>query len=82
MEIERFLRVKEVAEILKVRAGRVHELIAEGRLKSVKIGAKRLIKKEDLESLEIKKVGRPEVANPSYFTLAKRKSRKKKITER
>ena len=82
MEIEGYLTVKEAAEILKVTGGRIRQFIAEGRLNSIKVGTTRLIKREDLERLEIKKTGRPEVSNPSKSAISKRKSRKDKSKEK
>jgi excisionase family DNA binding protein len=77
MEIEGYLTVNEAAEFLKVSGGRIRQFISEGRLDSIKVGNTRLIKQVDLENLEIKKSGRPEVEKPNKATLAKRKSRSK-----
>lgn len=75
MKLEGYLTVVEAAEFLNVSGGRIRQFISEGRLDSIKVGNTRLIKKVDLENLEIKKSGRPEVENPNKATLSKRKSR-------
>lgn len=75
MELEGYLTVVEVAESLGVSGGRIRQFISEGRLQSIKVGNTRLIKRVDLENLEVKKSGRPEVKSPNKATLAKRKSR-------
>ena len=63
MEIEGYLTVVEAGEILGVTGGRIRQFISEGRLPSIKAGNTRLIKREDLDKLEIKNSGRPKVEN-------------------
>lgn len=77
MELEGYLTVVEAAELLGVSGGRIRQYISEGRVESVKVGNTRLIKKESLDKIEIKKSGRPEVDSPSKSTIAKRRSREK-----
>ena len=78
MELEGYLTVKEAADYKGVSGGRIRQFIAEGRLASIKVGNTRLIKKADLDGLEIKESGRPRIKNPSKAALAKRKSRGEK----
>ncbi len=78
MEIEGYLTVVEAAEYLKVSGGRIRQFIGKKRLDSIKVGNTRLIKKDSLDSLEIKKSGRPEIENPTKSALAKRKARSSK----
>ncbi len=54
-----FLTTRESAEILGISDARVRQLIYAGRLPSEKIGQMNLIKKEDLELVRERKVGRP-----------------------
>jgi len=41
--------VEEVAEILKVSVSTVRKLIREGKLKTVRVGVQRRVKKEELD---------------------------------
>jgi excisionase family DNA binding protein len=50
-EPPRCLRVEEAARLLNVGRSTAYELIRSGRLRSVKIGRRRLIPREALESL-------------------------------
>jgi excisionase family DNA binding protein len=60
MEKTDYLTTKQVAEKLKVSVGRIQQLVAEGRLPSVKIGRDRFILEKDLELVrERKRTGRP-----------------------
>lgn len=60
MEETDYLTTKQAAEKLKVSVGRVQQLVAEGRLPSVKIGRDRFILEKDLEAVsERKRTGRP-----------------------
>jgi excisionase family DNA binding protein len=54
-----FLTTRESAKILGISDARVRQLIYAGRLPSEKIGQMNLIKKEDLELVRERKVGRP-----------------------
>ena len=55
-----YLTTKQAAERLEVTVGRVQQLVAEGRLPSVKIGRDRFILEKDLELVrERKRTGRP-----------------------
>lgn len=60
MEKTDYLTTKQVAEKLAVSVGRIQQLVAEGRLPSVKIGRDRFILEKDLELVrERKRTGRP-----------------------
>lgn len=60
MEETDYLTTKQAAEKLGVSVGRVQQLVAEGRLPSVKIGRDRFILENDLELVrERKRTGRP-----------------------
>lgn len=60
MEKTDYLTTKQTAEKLGVSQGRVQQLIAEGRLPSVKIGRDRFVLEKDLEIVrERKRTGRP-----------------------
>ena len=50
-EPPRCLRVEEAARLLNIGRSTAYELIRSGRLRSVKIGRRRLIPREALESL-------------------------------
>lgn len=75
MSVEGYLTVNEAAELAGISGSRIRQFIVEGRLASIKVGNLRLIKKTDLEALELKKNGRPKLENPSKNTLAQRKYR-------
>lgn len=60
MEKTDYLTTKQVAEKLEVSVGRIQQLVAEGRLPSVKVGRDRFILEKDLEIVrERKRTGRP-----------------------
>ena len=60
MEKTDYLTTRQVAEKLAVSVGRIQQLVAEGRLPSVKIGRDRFILEKDLELVrERKRTGRP-----------------------
>ena len=44
------LRVKEAAEVLAVSASQVHRLIRDGRLRAVRFGSDRRVRRTDLDS--------------------------------
>ena len=75
MSIEGYLTVNEAADLANISGSRIRQFIVEGRLESIKIGNLRLIKKTDVENLELKRTGRPKIKNPSKNTLAQRKYR-------
>ena len=54
-----YLTTREAAEILGVTVGRVQQLVAEGRLPSVKVGRDRFILESDLGLVSGRKTGRP-----------------------
>lgn len=54
-----YLTTREAAEMLRVTVGRVQQLVAEGRLPSVKIGRDRFILESDLALVSERKTGRP-----------------------
>ena len=58
MEIKGYVTTKEAAERLRVSPGRVRQLIADGVLETVKVGATRLILIESLERHERTRRGR------------------------
>lgn len=51
--------VREAARILGVTVGRVHQLIAAGRLPAEKLGFQYVIKRSELKIVEHRKNGRP-----------------------
>jgi excisionase family DNA binding protein len=53
------LTTHQAAERLGVTAGRIRQLIVEGRLPAVKMGRDNFIKASDLRLVENRKVGRP-----------------------
>jgi len=53
------LTVRDVAEILDVTVGRVHQLIKAGRLPVQKLGFMYVIQKSDVERVQVRKNGRP-----------------------
>jgi excisionase family DNA binding protein len=60
MEKTDYLTTRQAAEKLKVSIGRVQQLVASGRLPSVKIGRDRFILEKDLEIVsDRKRTGRP-----------------------
>ncbi|MDQ4119839.1 MAG: helix-turn-helix domain-containing protein [Acidobacteriota bacterium] len=77
MEETDYLTTKEVAAELGVSLGRVQQMVANGRLPSVKVGRDRFVHKKDLELVRERKVGRPPVENPSKAAEAKRRQREK-----
>lgn len=54
-----YLTTREAAGILGVTIGRVQQLVAEGRLPSVKVGRDRFILESDLALVSERKTGRP-----------------------
>lgn len=48
---DRLLRIKEVAEILRVSEKTVRRLIDEGKLRSIKVRGLRLVRASDLDAL-------------------------------
>ena len=56
---DEILTTGQVAKMLDVSLRRVQKLIADGRLPSQQFGREHLIKKSDVERLEIHPVGRP-----------------------
>ena len=54
-----YLTTREAAEMLRVTVGRVQQLVAEGRLPSVKVGRDRFILESDLALVSERKTGRP-----------------------
>jgi excisionase family DNA binding protein len=60
MEKTDYLTTRQAAEKLSVSIGRVQQLVASGRLPSVKIGRDRFILEKDLEIVsDRKRTGRP-----------------------
>ena len=60
MEKTDYLTTKQAAEKLEVSVGRVQQLVAEGRLPSVKVGRDRFILEKDIELVrDRKRTGRP-----------------------
>jgi excisionase family DNA binding protein len=60
MEKTDYLTTRQAAEKLSVSIGRVQQLVASGRLPSVKIGRDRFILEKDLEIVSNRKrTGRP-----------------------
>jgi excisionase family DNA binding protein len=60
MENTDYLTTRQAAEKLDVSIGRVQQLVASGRLPSVKIGRDRFILEKDLEIVrDRKRTGRP-----------------------
>lgn len=58
--IEGYLTLKEVSERLDVSEGRIRQLVADGRLPTVKVGKSNLVKESDLQLVsERKRTGRP-----------------------
>jgi excisionase family DNA binding protein len=53
------LTTQQVAERLGVHRSRVHALIREGRMPVERFGSLYMIDEDDLNRLEIKRVGRP-----------------------
>lgn len=53
------LTTSEAAGRLKISASRVRQLINEGRLRTVKIGAQHLIDQTDLHAVRVRPNGRP-----------------------
>lgn len=53
------MTVKDVSERLGITVGRVHQLIAAGRLPATKLGFQYVIRKADLKLIENRKPGRP-----------------------
>jgi len=51
--------VKDVAGILGISVGRVHQLIAAGRLPAEKLGFQYVIRKADLKLVDGRRPGRP-----------------------
>lgn len=51
--------VRNVAELLGVTVGRVHQLITAGRLPATKLGSQYVIKRDDLKIVLNRKPGRP-----------------------
>lgn len=63
--IEGYLTLREVAERLNVSEGRVRQLVAEGRLPTIKVGKSNIVKEADLELVrERKQTGRPPKQKP------------------
>ncbi len=82
MGVEGYLTVNEAAAKLGVSGGRVRQLVADGKLASIKVGNLRLIQKTDVEAFELPAKGRPKVENPSKNTLAQREYRKNLESEK
>lgn len=60
MEKTDYLTTKQAAEKLGLSVGRIQQLVAVGRLPSVKVGRDRFILEKDLELVgERKRTGRP-----------------------
>jgi len=60
MEKTDYLTTKQVAAKLEISIGRVQQLVAEGRLPSVKVGRDRFILEKDIELVrDRKRTGRP-----------------------
>jgi excisionase family DNA binding protein len=78
MSIEGYLTVNEAGDLKGVSGSRIRQFISEGRLDSIKVGNLRLVKKTDVEALEIGRTGRPKDENPSKNALAQRKYRENK----
>lgn len=74
-QLEGYLTVNEAAERLSVTGGRIRQFIAENRLASIKVGNTRLIKTEDLDTLEIKPSGGQRKEKVTRSALSKRKTR-------
>lgn len=75
MGVEGYLTANEAAERLGVSGSRVRQLIADGKLASIKVGNLRLIAEKDIKEFKLPTMGRPRVENPSKNTLAQRKYR-------
>lgn len=58
MSIKGYVTTKEAAERLDVSPGRVRQMIADGDVESIKLGATRLITIESLERFEATRRGR------------------------
>lgn len=71
------LTTKEAAEKLGISLPRIHQLVSDGRLPSIKMGRDLFIRKTDLKLVQERKTGRPRSENPSPAALAKRKQREK-----
>ena len=59
------LTTREVADLLGVTVGRVHQFIREGRLPAEKKGRDYLINEKDLKLVQDRKQGRPPLAKVS-----------------
>ena len=75
--IEGYLTLSEVAARIGVSSGRVRQMVANGRLPSVKVGKSNLVKESDLPLVENRATGRPASDNPSRAALAKRRQRER-----
>lgn len=69
------LTTQQAAERLGVTAGRIRQLIVEGRLPAVKLGRDNFIKASDLKLVENRQTGRPPKTE-SKTVKSKRKNHK------
>jgi len=76
--MENFLTTHQAAEKLGVTAGRIRQLIVEGRLPAVKMGRDNFIKASDLRLVENRKVGRPTKENTRAASQKKESRMEKK----
>lgn len=58
-DLDGYITVQEAAKVLGVNIYRVHQIIRDGRLPSIKVGTIRLIRNDDLALVAHRKVGRP-----------------------
>jgi excisionase family DNA binding protein len=75
--VDELLTTSQAAKKLGLSAGRVRQLVADGRLPVVRLGRDNLIRAADLALVKDRKTGRPPKPSSSESRSVERKSKRK-----